>query len=274
MNSTNASTRCGLSPGSWPLTNAMRRGRARRVLQAGVHAGVVVDLDGRELERAGALPERDDRHDRVAQVVEQARLIGHVAEQHDRIAVARLEHRGQRERLFKPAVGVAEHDVVPAAHRLDGKSLDGVREEGVAEVADDGPQQHRRGAAQSAGEGVRPIPEPSCRQDDALSRLCRDGDARRDVVEHPRDRALRDAGGGRDVAHRRDRHDPTTIGTARVGRLGRGIGRALSGLLRSHARSLAPGCGHTIAVATGTGFSKGLSPPRVERAGGRCRPAR
>ena len=119
------------------------------VVEAGPDAGPVVGLGGRELERAGALPHGHDRHGRAPQVVEQARLVLHVAEQHDGVGVAGLEDRGQRDALVEPALGVAEDDVVAVAHRLDREGLDGAGEERVAEVAHDRPDEHRRGAAQA-----------------------------------------------------------------------------------------------------------------------------
>ena len=135
------------------------------VLQAGPDAGPVVGLGGRELERAGALPHGDDRDGRAAQVVEQPRLVLHVAEEDDRVGVAGLEDRRQGDALVEPALGVAEDDVVAVAHRLDRERLDGAGEERVAEVADDRADEHRRRAAQAAGErdwaGSRAPPRPA-----------------------------------------------------------------------------------------------------------------
>ena len=62
----NAASRSRMSPSGRPLTNAIRRwpspirwSRPARI------AGRVVDVDGRDLQRARALPERDDRDDGV-----------------------------------------------------------------------------------------------------------------------------------------------------------------------------------------------------------------
>ena len=66
-------------------------------------------------------------HGRAAQVVEQPRLVLHVAEQDDGVGVARLEDRRQGDALVEAALGVAEDDVVAVAHRLDGERLDGAR---------------------------------------------------------------------------------------------------------------------------------------------------
>ena len=63
-------------------------------------------------------------HRRIAQVVEQARLVLHVAEHHDGVGVAGLEDGGQGDPLVHPAVRVAEDDVVAARHRLDRERLD------------------------------------------------------------------------------------------------------------------------------------------------------
>ena len=77
-----------------PLTKAIRSWpRPTRCSSPAKMPGVVVDVDRRELERAGALPERDDRDDRVAEVLEEPGLVLHVAEQHDRVAVPGLEDR-------------------------------------------------------------------------------------------------------------------------------------------------------------------------------------
>ena len=84
---------------------------------------------GRELERARPLPGGDDRDRRIAQVVEQARLVLHVAEHHDGIGVARLEDGGEGDPLVHPAMRMAEDDVVAAGHRLDRERLDDAGEE-------------------------------------------------------------------------------------------------------------------------------------------------
>ena len=94
------------------------------MVETGGDAGPVVDVHGRELERADALPQGDDRDGRIAEVVEQPWLVLHVAEHDDRVAVAGLEDGRQGERLVDAAVGVAEDDVVAAGHRLDGERLD------------------------------------------------------------------------------------------------------------------------------------------------------
>jgi hypothetical protein len=61
-----------------------------------------------------AIPATGRRRDAChLEVLEQAGLIGHVAEQHDRIAVPGLQHRGELERLITLAVSVAEDDVCP-----------------------------------------------------------------------------------------------------------------------------------------------------------------
>ena len=136
-----------------------------------------------------------------SQVVEQAWLVLHVAEHHDRVAVARLEDGRQGQTLVHATVGMTQDDVVAAGHRLDRERLDRRREERVAEVADDRADEHRRGAAQTASQRVRPIAELLGRPIDAFARLGSDRDAGRRVVEDPRHGALRDLGDGRDVAH-------------------------------------------------------------------------
>ena len=69
-------------------------------------------------------------HARVLEVLDERRPVAQVAEQHDRVAVARLEDAPQRDGLVRAAVGVAEHDVVVAPARLDRDGLDGRGEEG------------------------------------------------------------------------------------------------------------------------------------------------
>ena len=140
---------------------------------------------------------------RTAQVVEQARLVLHVAEQDDRVRVARLEDRREGDALVEPALGVAQHDVVAVAHRLDREGLDRAGEERVAEVADDRADEHRRRAAQAARQGIGPVAEVLGGLEHPRPGLGGDRHARRGVVEDPRDRALRDPCHARDVAHRR-----------------------------------------------------------------------
>ena len=86
-----------------------------QVLQPHHDAGLVVDVDAREFERARALPQRDDRNRPVAQVGQERRLVLHVTEHHDRVAMPRLEDGGQSQPLVDTAVRVTEHDVVAAA---------------------------------------------------------------------------------------------------------------------------------------------------------------
>ena len=129
-----------------------------QVLEAGDDPGAFVDVDGRELKGAGSLPRGDDRDGGMTEVVEQARLVLHVPEHDDRIGVAGLEDRSQGDPLVHPAVGVAQHDVVAARHRLDGERLDDGGEEWVAEVPDDCADQHRRRPAQAPGVRIGPVP--------------------------------------------------------------------------------------------------------------------
>ena len=102
----------------------------REVLEDGVHAVPVVDVDRRDAGRTRSVPERDDGHPRVLEVLDERRPVAQVAEQHDRIAVARLEDAPQRDRLVGAAVGMAEHDVVVAPAGLDGCGLDRAAKKG------------------------------------------------------------------------------------------------------------------------------------------------
>ena len=173
------------------------------VIQPGPDAQAVVDVHRRDIKRARALPECDHRNDQILQVFEQPRLVLHVAQQDDRVAMAGLEDHGQRDRLVGASMGVTEHDVVAVGHRLDRERLDRTREERVRDVADDGTEQHRGGAAQPAGERVRPISELASGKDHPFPGRLRDRDAGRCVVQDARDRALRDLGHRGDVTHAR-----------------------------------------------------------------------
>ena len=171
--------------------NPMRRcPSSLRCSQTGHDAGPIVDVDRRELERAGPLPERDHRHAARAQVVEQSGLVLHVAEHHDRVAVTRLQDRRQGEAFVHPAVGMPEDHVVAAGHRLDSERLDGRREKRVAEVADHRADEHRRSAAEATCQRVRAVPQLSGCKVDPFSCLGRDRHPGWGVVEDARNGAL------------------------------------------------------------------------------------
>ncbi len=162
----------------------------------------VVDADpGDEIELR-ALPQGHDRHVRVAQVVEQARLVAHVTEQQDRVALARLEHGCQGVGLGGLRVGVAQDDVVAEPAGLDRDSLDRPGEERVRDVTDDRAEEHRRRSAQGTGERIGPVAHITCGGQDTLAGLGRDRDGQRGIVEDSRDGAARHAGRDRDVSHR------------------------------------------------------------------------
>ena len=226
--------------------------QAHEMVEPGPDAGVVVDVDRRHPQRARALPQPDDGYERIGEVRDQPRLVLEVAEQDDRVAVARLEDRGQGEGLVGAAAGVAEDEVVAVAHRRDRQRLDRAREERVGDVADDGAEQHRRCAAEAAGEGIRPVAQPAGGGRHALPRLRRDRDARGDVVQDARDRALRHPGRDGDVAHRRDRPGP--LRGRRLG-LVDDLGLRLADVLDSHPRSLA-----FVAVIRLRAFASGDGP--------------
>ena len=138
------------------------------------HARAVVDADRREGPAAaahGAVPEPDDANVRAAQVLDEPPLAAEVAEQHDRVALARLEDGGQRERLVGLGPGVPEDDRVVALLGLDRERLDRRREEGVGDVAHDGAEQHRRRAAQRPRDRVRAVAERGGDGAHALARL-------------------------------------------------------------------------------------------------------
>jgi hypothetical protein len=148
------------------------------------------------------LPQGYDRHVRVAQVVEQARLVAHVTQQQDRVALARLEHGRQGVGFGGLRVRVAQDDVVAERAGLGRDSLDGPREERVGDVTDDRAEEHRRRPVQGTGERIGPVAHVTCGGQDTLAGPGRDRHGQRGVVEDPRDRAPRHAGRGRDVPHR------------------------------------------------------------------------
>ncbi len=137
----------------------------------------------------------------MAKVVEQARLVLHVAEHDDRVGMPRLEDGRQRDPLVDATVRVAQDDVVAAGHRLDGERFDDGGEERVAEVADDRPDQHGRRPAQASGVRVRSVAELTRGDHHPFAGVGRDRHAGRGVVEHTRDGALGHACHPGDVAH-------------------------------------------------------------------------
>ena len=136
------------------------------------------------------------------EVVEQPRLVAHVAEQDDGVAMPGLEHGVQLDRLVGEPVGAAEHDVVVALPGPRRHGLDGRGEERVGDLPDDDPEQHRLGAAQAAGQRVGPVAEAVGDVEHALAGVGGDRHDRDGVVEDARHGRLRDAGGAGDVLHR------------------------------------------------------------------------
>ena len=116
--------------------------------------------------RLRPLPHRDDRDMGIAQVGQEARLITHVAEQDDAVALACFEDGRQLERLGRPSVGEAEDDVVAARPSRARDRLDGAREERVGDVADDRSEEHRRSPAKRPCERVRSVLEIARRGQD------------------------------------------------------------------------------------------------------------
>ena len=176
---------------------------ADQMIERGLDAAAVVDVHREKAVVPRAVPDGDDRDVDALEVFEQARLISHVADDHDRVALARLEDGCEYQSLIGALACMAEHDAVPALPRLERKRLDRAREEGVGDIPDDRAEQHRRRTSQAACEWVRPVGELGSGGEYALARLAGDGDEQRGVVEDPRDRALSDAGSLRDVLHRR-----------------------------------------------------------------------
>ena len=207
------------------------------MLDGDPRAETVVDLDARDQVEARPLPHRDDRDMGVAKVGEEARLIPHVAEQDDAVALARLEDGGQLEGLGRPGVREAEHDVVAARPSRARDGLDGSREERVGDVADDRPEEHRRRPAQRPCQRVRPVFEVARGSQDALTGLLCDRHGDRGVVQDPRDGAARDPGRDRDVLHRRRPATSGGIGShvpaAAIGRLIARVCRRLRSVHRS-----------------------------------------
>ena len=171
-------------------------GHGRRDTAPVVHADTGDQVDLR------ALPQGDDRHVRVAQVVKQTRLVAHVAQQEDRVALACLEHGRQGVRLGGLRVRVAQDDVVATRPGLGRDGLDGPREERVRDVADDGAEQHHRRPAQGPGQRIGPVAHRSGGGQDTLAGRSGDRHGQRGIVDDPRHGAPRHAGRDRDVSHR------------------------------------------------------------------------
>ncbi len=136
-------------------------------------SGTVVNAHGRE--RVATLlrtvPQRDDANMHVAQVLDQPRFVTQIPEQHDRVAVARLEHRGERQGLVRRCARVPEDHRIPTLGGRDRERLDRAREERIGDVADNGAEQHRRRPAQRPGARVRPVAELARDRLDALPGL-------------------------------------------------------------------------------------------------------
>ncbi len=131
---------------------------AGEVIDGGVDAAAVVDVQRVHALDRVALPQRHRRDAGGGEVVEQAGLVAHVAEQDDRVAVPGLEHGVQLDRLVGRAVGAAEHDVVVALAGTGRHRLDHRREEGVGDLAHDDAEQHRGGPAQARASGLGRYP--------------------------------------------------------------------------------------------------------------------
>ena len=84
----------------------------------------------------------------TGQVLDQEWLVAHVTENDDRVAVARLEHAAQGDRLLGPAVCVSENHVIASLARLERDRFDRTGEERVDDLADDHPEKHRLHAPQ------------------------------------------------------------------------------------------------------------------------------
>ena len=164
--------------------------------------GPVVDVHRVHTVEGLAGPQRDDRDLRGGEVVEQTRLVAHVAEQDDRVAVACLQHGVELDRLVGLAVGAAQHDVVAALAGPHRDGLHGVGEERIGDLPDDDPEQHRLGPAESAGQRVRPVPQPVGGLEHPLPGVGGDRHRRDGVVQDPRHRRLRDPREAGDVLHR------------------------------------------------------------------------
>ena len=127
------------------------------MIERGLDAAAVVDVHREKAVVPRAVPDCDDRDVDALEVPEQARLISHVADDHDRVALARLEHGCEYQSLVGALARMAEHDAVPALPRLERERVDRAREERVGDIPDDRAEQHRRRTSQAACEWVRPV---------------------------------------------------------------------------------------------------------------------
>jgi hypothetical protein len=150
----------------------------------------VVDVDAREAAMLRAVPDRDNWDVHGFEVGEQLRLVSHVAGDHDRIALPRLQNRRQRQRLVRPLAGVTEDDAVAALACLVRQRLDPRSEERVGHVAHDCAEQHRRRSAQASSVRVGAVRELDRGCQHPLARLLRDRHHEGRPIEDPRHRAL------------------------------------------------------------------------------------
>ena len=131
--------------------------QADQMIERRLDAAAVVDVDREEAVVPRAVPDGDDRDVDALEVPDQARLVSHVADDDDRVALSRLEHGCECQRFVGALARVAEHDAVPALARLEREGVDRTREERVGDVPDDRAEQHRRRAPQPARVRVRAV---------------------------------------------------------------------------------------------------------------------
>ena len=227
-----------------------------QMIHEAFHAGPVVYADDRDTGHRSLPPQPDDRDVGVSQVLHEARLIAGVSEQEDGVTMACLEDGAQGNSLVRATVGVTQYDVVATSIGLRGDGVDGTREEWVRDLADNHAQKHGASAAQTACQWVRAIAHLASHFQDPLAsrRVDRDGIGR--PGEDPRDGALGNAAGSRNVLHGRHacgtcrrsgtpdksvlRPRPGALGWDDVGRLDLPLGDVSAG--RSSSTSWALGC--------------------------------
>ena len=163
----------------------------------------VVDVDGRDAGQCGrSLPHTDDRDIGLVQVLQQQRLVAGVADEKNGVAMPCLQHCSESDGFVRPAVGVAQDDVVAVPACLHRNRVDGAGEERVRDLADNDSEEHRPGAPQAASQWIRPIVHLAGHVQDLLAGGRTDRHGHRRAGQDSRHRALGDSDGVGYVLHR------------------------------------------------------------------------
>ncbi len=99
------------------------------MVEGRLDAAAIVNVDREEAVVPRTVPNGDDRGVDALEVLHEARLVPHVADNHDPVALSRFEHRCERQRLVGTLACVAEHNAVPALARPERERVDRARGE-------------------------------------------------------------------------------------------------------------------------------------------------